>query len=71
MTSALNDWSMMKIPAAKGPSDSEADLVLLENLMKATGCTLEEARSLMMADDDLDVQCEHTLSSLSGSSKKS
>lgn len=60
---------MTTITDANGRPEGEPDLVLLENVMKATGCTMEEARSLMMADDDLDAQCEHTLSSLSGPSK--
>ena len=62
---------MSTTPGAKGRPEGEPDLVLLENVMKATGCTMEEARSLMIAGDDLDAQCEHTLSSLSGSARKS
>ena len=45
---------MMTMPDAKGRPEGEPDLVLVENVAKATGCTVEEARSLMMADHDLD-----------------
>ena len=51
---------MTTTPGAKDQPGGEPDFILLENVVKATGCTMEEARSLMMADDDLDAQCEHT-----------
>ena len=52
------------------PSIVVTDMVMLDNVMRATGVPRDVVESFMMTDDDLDGLCESVLSELAVPTKK-